>query len=148
LVAPDAPAVVGHTRRDTDWRIPGGLPTGQETCIGLTAVPAAERGAMRVARDAFSLLSGVAIDRHPHVAAARLNQQQATLRGGRLGSDRATGLIDRIACEPDVDLALDVSPFRRLPQASHQLLEGVRVLRGELEPGQEVKRLAQVAAMV
>jgi hypothetical protein len=54
------------------------LPTGQETCIGLTAVPAAERGAMRVARDAFPLFAGVAIDRHPHVAAARLNQQQAS----------------------------------------------------------------------
>src|SRR2546425_179856 len=54
----------------------------------------------------------------------------------------------RLAEEPDVDLALDVCPFLRLAEAIDELLKGVCVFRGELEPSQEVERPAQVAAVV
>src|SRR3989442_8090453 len=50
--------------------------------------------------------------------------------------------------EPDVDLALNVGPLLGLTQAVDELLKGGCVLWGELEPGQEVERLAEVAAVV
>jgi RNA polymerase sigma factor (sigma-70 family) len=50
--------------------------------------------------------------------------------------------------ESDVDLAVDVGPFLAGAEQSEQLVERARVGGGELEPGEEVERLAQVTAVV
>jgi len=45
-------------------------------------------------------------------------------------------------------LSLDVPPFRSRPQPDQQFLEGIGCRRRVLEPGQEVKFLTQVAAVM
>jgi len=52
------------------------------------------------------------------------------------------------AREPDVDLALDVAPFLGRAQGGEQVVEGGGIARGELEPGEEIERLAQIARVV
>src|SRR5438128_12536500 len=49
---------------------------------------------------------------------------------------------------PNVDLAVNVGPLLRLPQAVHQPLEGRGILRRVLEPRQEVEWLPQVPPVV
>src|SRR2546429_242197 len=53
-----------------------------------------------------------------------------------------------LPCEANIDLPFYVVPFLGGAQSSHELLEAVRIPWGELEPGQEVEGLAQVASMV
>ena len=50
--------------------------------------------------------------------------------------------------EPDVDFAFDVVPFSHFAQPHYELLERSRVGGHVLEPSQEVKGLAKIAAMV
>lgn len=50
--------------------------------------------------------------------------------------------------ETDVDLPVDEAPLLAGPEASHELVERTGMLRSELEPGEEVEWLVQVAAVV
>jgi len=53
-----------------------------------------------------------------------------------------------VTCQAKVDLALDVTPLLGGAQPFHQFLKKGRVLGRELEPGQEIERLAEVAPMM
>src|SRR6516164_623948 len=53
-----------------------------------------------------------------------------------------------VACQAKVDLALDIAPFLGCAQPPHKFLEIGRVLGRELEPGQEIEGLAEVAPMM
>jgi len=64
-----------------------------------------------------------------------------------------TGTVHRClgrnqAGESDLDLALDVRPFLAGAWAGEDLVERAHRGRCELEPGQEVERLAQVPAVM
>ncbi len=50
--------------------------------------------------------------------------------------------------QPDVDFALDVLPVVRLAETFDESFERGRIRAREFEPGEEVKGLAEVAAMV
>lgn len=52
------------------------------------------------------------------------------------------------AAQPDLDLTLDVAPLFAAPKEPEQLVESWCVLRGELEPRDEVERLAELATVV
>src|SRR5438552_2332494 len=54
----------------------------------------------------------------------------------------------RLPREADVDLAFDVSPLLGRSESLQELVERFRVLRCELEPGEEVERLAEVSRVV
>src|SRR5207244_13269850 len=54
----------------------------------------------------------------------------------------------RSASEADVHFAGDPLPFVGGAQHRHEIFEGAGVLRGELEPGQEVECLAELAAVI
>src|SRR4051812_14766980 len=54
----------------------------------------------------------------------------------------------RLPSDANVDLPFDVGPFRGCAQSVHEFLEARRVVRGELEPCEEVERLSEIASMV
>jgi hypothetical protein len=59
-----------------------------------------------------------------------------------------TGCGFLVAGKARVDLALDVTPFLGRAQPLHQFLKTGRILRRELEPGQKVEGLGEVAPMM
>src|SRR3954471_15976909 len=50
--------------------------------------------------------------------------------------------------QSNFDFSLHVAPLFTRPQFFQQFVKSPLILRGELEPGQKIKWLAQVAAMV
>ena len=61
--------------------------------------------------------------------------------------NRASNAATPLACEPDVDLALDVRPLFGRPEPVDELLEARSGGWSELEPGQKVERLAEVSGV-
>src|SRR5215469_9461495 len=53
-----------------------------------------------------------------------------------------------VARQTDIDLTIDVIPFRSVPEFEHQLLKIIAPLRSIFEPGQEVERFAEFAAVM
>src|SRR5256885_738941 len=80
-------------------------------------------------------------------------------RAELLGGARCTGQLYRVndyaslrrlrhRAQPNIHLALDKTPFFARAQLRNQLVERRAVLRRELEPGEEVERLAEIARMI
>jgi len=59
---------------------------------------------------------------------------------------RAASTID--PAQPDVDLAVDISPLRLGAQPADKLLETAGMFRGIFEPGQKIERFAQFPTVV